>query len=36
MVINYTLELVDEREIVQNLYSYKPYKERILFNYLRN
>lgn len=28
--------MVDENEIVQNLYTYKPYKERILFNYLRN
>ena len=36
MVINYTLELVDEREIIQNLYAYKPHKQKILFNYLRN
>ena len=28
--------MIDENEIVQNLYTYKPYKERILFNYLRN
>lgn len=36
MVLSYTLEMVDEREVVQNLYTYKPYKERIIFNYLRS
>ena len=36
MVMTYSLELVDEQEVTQNLYCYKPYKEKILFHYLRN
>ena len=35
MVINYRLQLVDQKQIVQNLYSYKPHREKISFFYLR-
>lgn len=36
MIMSYNLEMVDEKEIVQKLYEYKPLKDRIVFNYLRN
>ena len=36
MVLNYTLEIIDEKEVVQMLYQNKPHKEKMIFAYERN